>query len=345
MSSLLTRQSPGRAWRSFTTRVLLVIVLISIAILGHWVEREGLKDNLDGHISFTDVIYFTMITVSSVGYGDIVPVSTQARMFDAFVVTPIRLFVWLIFVGTAYDFLLKGFWETWKMRRIQRDLHNHIIVAGHGESGSEAVAELLRRGCKPESIVVIEQSDTAREAAASLGLNVMNADATRNATLEAARVSQAQTLIVSAGRDDTSILITLTAHGLAPHVPIHTVIRNRDNERLARTAGADTVINPASFAGLLLAGACHGPHIADYMADLAATDGRVSLSERPVSANELGKPLSALTTGLGVRIYRAGRPIGFWEPDANSLEAGDQIVEIVPKPETPPVQMPSGATA
>jgi len=326
----ITRQSPEGPWRSLALRVLLVLGLVSIAVIGHWIEREGLHDNLDGHVSFSDVLYFTMITVATVGYGDIAPVSDSARMFDAFVVTPIRLFVWLIFVGSAYDFLLRGALEKWKMRRIQNELHNHIIVAGHGESGSEAVAELLRRGSDADTILVIEPNDVPRAAAASLGLAVMNADATRNSTLEAARLSNARALIVSAGRDDTSILITLTAHGLAPHVPIRTVIKNRDNEPLARTAGAQTVINPASFAGLLLAGACHGAHIADYMADLAATDGRVSLSQRNVHSDEIGQPLSGLKTGLGVRIYRAGIPIGFWEAGAQALLAGDEIVEIVP---------------
>ena len=330
MSLILTRQAPGGPWRALALRIGLVALLVSIAILGHWIERDGLHDNLDGHISFTDVLYFTMITVATVGYGDIVPVTDSARLFDSFVVTPIRLFVWLIFIGTAYDFLLKGIWEGWKMRRIQDNLHNHIIVAGHGESGSEAVAELLRRGTAPTDILVIEPVAAPRVAAAALGLNVMDADATRNATLEAARLGRARALIVAAGRDDTSILITLTARGLAPHLPIRTVIKNRDNEPLARTAGADTVINPASFAGLLLAGACYGPHTADYMADLAATDGRVSLAERNIRSEEVGKPLSAITTGLGVRIYRAGQPIGFWEPGASALQPGDQIVEIVP---------------
>ena len=53
----------------------------------HWLERDGLKDNADGHISFIDVIYFTMISVTTTGYGDIVPLSERARLFDALVVT------------------------------------------------------------------------------------------------------------------------------------------------------------------------------------------------------------------------------------------------------------------
>ncbi|MBB6228144.1 voltage-gated potassium channel [Polymorphobacter multimanifer] len=327
---ILTRASPVSPWRSLGIRVLMVASLIAIAIAGHWFGRDGLHDNLDGVISFSDVLYFTMITVATVGFGDIVPVSEGQRLFATFVVTPIRLFVWLLFVGSAYEFLIKGAWETFRMTKIQEQLKGHIIVAGHGESGSQAVSELLRRGSLPQEILVIEQNEKARAAAVALGVNVMDADATRNATLEAARLKTARALIVSTGRDDTSILVTLTAHGLAPDVPIRTVIRHVDNETLARTAGADTVINPASFAGLLLAGACHGPHTADYLADLAATDGRVSLNERPVAPTEIGKSLADLESGLGLRIYRGELAIGFWEDGARTLKPGDMIVEIVP---------------
>ena len=135
---------------------------------------------------------------------------------------------------------------------------------------------------------------------------MLEGDATRNATLEAVQIGRAKCVAVAAGRDDTSILIVLTAHGLAPHVPISVVVRAEDNEDLARQAGATTVINPASFAGLLLAGSTHGPHIAEYMADLAAAEGRVALQERQVTAAEAGRPLSAIATGLGVRVYRGG---------------------------------------
>ena len=66
------------------------------------------------------------------------------------------------------------------------------------------------------------------------------------------------------------------------------------------------------------------------MADLAASGGKVRLSERLVRADEVGKPMSALTTGLGLRLYRAGRPIGFWEPEAQVLFSGDKLIEIIP---------------
>jgi voltage-gated potassium channel len=205
-----------------------------------------------------------------------------------------------------------------------------VIVAGFGTSGSEAVDELIARGTRPQDIVVIDADEDALERAETMGCAVLHADATRDKTLEAVRIDQAKAMIISAGRDDTSILMTLTARHLAPELKISIAVRNEDNELLARQAGATTVINPVSFAGLLLAGSTHGAHIADYIADLASSNGRVRLSERDVTPEECGKPLSAITKGLGVRVYRDGVPHGFWEPEARSLRPGDCIVEILP---------------
>lgn len=327
----LRRKAPTPVWVSLLLRILFAVLLVMVALAGHWFDRDGLRDNVDGHISFVDVLYFTMITITTVGYGDIVPVTDQSRMFDTFVVTPIRLFVWLIFMGTAYEFLFKQVWEKWRMSVIQKTLNGQVVVAGHGTSGAEAVSELIRRGTTPASIVVIDQNGNALRAAEACGTNVFDGDATRNITLEAVQIARASAIIVSAGRDDTSILIVLTARRLAPNVPISVVIRSEDNEALARQAGANTVINPASFAGLLLASSTHGAHIADYMADLANADGTVSLRQRDALGSEIGRPLSAIGTGLGLRIYRDGVPHGFWEPASMKLEAGDQIVEVVPR--------------
>jgi voltage-gated potassium channel len=325
----LRRKSPLPIWAQLGWRASLVVGLLILTLTVHWLERDGLKDTLDGHISFSDVVYFTMISITTTGYGDIVPISTGARMFDALVVTPIRIFFVLIFIGTAYTFVFRRTWDKWRMKRLQKTLCGHIVVAGFGTSGSEAVDELIARGTAAQNIVVIDASEAALERAESLGCAIVDADATRDKTLQAVRIADAQAMIVTAGRDDTSILITLTARHLAPNLPISIAVRNEDNELLARQAGATTVINPVSFAGLLLAGSTQGLHISDYIADLASSSGRVRLAERTVTDAECGKPLAALAQGLGVRIYRDGQPYGFWEPEAQALMPGDCIVEIL----------------
>ena len=330
----LKRRGRLPVWAQLGWRAALVVGLLAFAIILHWIERDGLADSHDGHVSFIDVIYFTMISITTTGYGDIVPVSNHTRLFDALVVTPIRIFFVLIFVGTAYTFVLRRTWEKWRMERLQHNLCNHIVVAGGGTSGSEAVDELIARGTPAHEIVVIDVESDALQRVEALGCLIVHADATRDRTLQEVRVREARGMIVTAGRDDTSILITLTARHLAPRLSISVAVRNEDNALLARQAGATTVINPVSFAGLLLASSTEGAHISDYLADLASSHGRVQLAERSVREDECGKALSQVSRGVGLRIYRDCRPIGFWEPEAARLLPGDVIVEILPTAQT-----------
>ena len=320
-------------WGDLGIRLGAALFLIFIVIMVHWWDREGLVDNLDGEVSFLDVIYFTMISITTTGFGDIAPISDRARLVEAVIVTPIRFAVFFIFVGTAYNFIIKRSWEKWRMARIQEKLSDHIVVLGFGISGSEAVDELVERGTDPSCIVVIDPSEDRLAEAEALGCNVMAADATRDETLKAVRISQAKNVLVSAGRDDTSILIVLTVRALAPDVPISVVVRADDNESLARQAGANNVINPVRFTGLLLAGSAKGEHIADYLADLASVSGRVQLVEREITEDECGCAISDLHSGgRGLRIYRDGRAIGFWEEECQNLQPGDIVVEIVATP-------------
>ncbi len=327
----LSRQVKLPVWADLALRFCLVIGLILLVILIHWLDRDGLVDHHDGHVSFIDVVYFTMISITTTGFGDITPVTDRARLIEALVITPVRVAVIFIFVGTAYRFVIKRSWESWRMARIQEGLTDHVVVLGFGVSGSQSVRELLERGIDPERIVVIDPGEDRLAEAEKLGVNVMRADATRDDTLKAVRVGSAQSVLVSAGRDDTSILIVLTVRHLAPDVPISVVVRAEDNEVLARQAGANNVINPVRFTGLLLAGSARGAHIADYFADLASVNGRVQLVERVITDEECGLSLTDLKTGgQGLRVYRNGRAIGFWEDECQSLEKGDVIVEIVP---------------
>jgi voltage-gated potassium channel len=318
-------------WGDISIRLGAAFFLLFVVIMIHWWDREGLVDVVDGEISFLDVVYFTMISVTTTGFGDIHPVTDGARLKEAIIVTPIRFAVFFIFVGTAYNFIIKRSWEKWRMARIQERLTDHVVVLGYGVSGSQSVEELIERGTDADQIVVVDPSEERLKEAEKLGVNVMAADATRDETLKAVRIQTAKNVLVSAGRDDTSILIVLTVRHLAPKVPISVVVRADDNELLARQAGANNVINPVRFTGLLLAGSASGPHIADYLADLASVSGRVHLVERVVTEDECGCSITDLSTGgRGLRIYRNGRAIGFWEEECQNLQPGDVIVEIVP---------------
>lgn len=327
----LRRKSKLNEWQQIAVRAMLMFGLLTLIVTFHWLERESLKDNYDGHVNFTDVIYFTMISATTTGYGDIVPITDRSRMFDAVIVTPIRIFFILILAGTAYTFVIKRTWHRFLMRRIQENLCDHIVVCGYGTSGTQTVDELIARGTDPSKIVVVDPNSAALVRAEDLGCAAMQGNATKDEALIAVRVDEARAIMISAGRDDTSILICLTARHLAPGVPISIAIRELDNELPARAAGATSVINPVSFAGLLLAGSVEGSGITEYLRDLASCGGKVRLHERQIEQFEVGKPLSEAAIGVGMRILRDGETIGFWEDGARELKAGDRIIEIIPE--------------
>jgi voltage-gated potassium channel len=253
LTTTLSRRSGGSPWRTLGVRAALAGGLLLAAFALLWFDRDGLKDQIDGHLTFGDVVYFTMITITTVGYGDIVPVSERARLIDAFLITPIRLFLWLIFLGTAFDMLFKRSWERWRMRQIQKKLNGHTVIAGFGRHGSAAAAELVAGGLDPSRLVVIDCKEESCAEARELGAAVLQGDASSDAMLKAVHIERAASLIVSAGRDDTSILIVLTARALAPKLPIAVTIATADNEDIAQHAGADQVINPIMVAARLLA--------------------------------------------------------------------------------------------
>lgn len=326
----LRRPNRLSPWGNLLIRAALVVGLILVALFGHWYHREALSDGFDGHVSFVDIVYFTAVTITTVGYGDITPTSEAARLFDALVVTPIRLFIWILFIGTAYSFVVRRSWEQWRMRAVQKKLADHFIIAGYGTTGGAAVHELLQNGVKPSEILVIDPDERRLEDARAEGCTTLQGDATKNITLQMANIEKARSFIACGGRDDTSALLVMSARQLNEDLSIAAIIKSEENEFLVKKAGADTVINPVALGGHLLARAATGSHVVDYLQDLVVASGRVQLVERVVEIGEVGGPLTACKGGMAVRIVRDGTYYGFWEPEAQKIEEGDVIVEIVP---------------
>jgi voltage-gated potassium channel len=325
----LRRQPRLRPAAQFGIRMAIMVGMIVFIVVFLWFERNSLRDSIDGHVSFSDVIYFAMISATTTGYGDIVPVTDRARLFDALVVTPIRVFFLLLLAGTAYTFMIKQTWNRWLMKLIQKKLRDHVLIAGFGVSNDKALEELLRRGTPPKRIVVIDDDREALDRAAECGVAVLHGDAARDETLQAAHVERASALLVSTGRDDSNILVVLTARKLSPVVKISVTIRETDNEDIAKQAGADTVINPVSFSGLLLASSLEGPYRAEYLNDLANSEGRVMLRERLVGEEEAGRSPEQICTGQVVRLIRGGQAHSANDPIFQSLRTGDRILEII----------------
>lgn len=327
----LQRKPALKVWQSLLLRGGLVVSLVAVALAGHWIDRDGLKDNIDNHVSFSDVVYFTAITVTTVGYGDIVPVSDRARMFDTFVVTPVRIFVWLIFLGTAYDFMFKRVLQRLRTAMIRKNLTGHTIICGFGAKGEYAARELVTAGKPSEQVVVVDPDQARIDVAVSMGLLGILGDATQNDVLKAARIAQAASVLVATSRDDVAALTVLSARQLNADVPISVTARAQENEDLLTQAGATCVLNPVRIGGHMLARSGTQRCAVAYLADLASSEGRVLLNERLARADEVGLALSQLETGLGLSLLRNGAIVSGPRED-QVVAAGDVVLEIVSGP-------------
>lgn len=322
------------AWspaRILATRFTLVLLLFGLVLSLLWWDREGLRDQHDGEISFSDVVYFTMITISTVGYGDIVPVSTSARLLDALVVTPIRLGVWFLFLGTAYQLIIRQYMEGYRMTKLQESLNGHIIVCGFGHTGLSTVKELMARGVRSDQIIIIDSLEARVRLAGSIGIAGFQADSTQESVLRDAVIENAKAVIIATGRDDASALTLLTARHLNPTVRIIVSAKEEENVKLFKQGGADAIVSPATFGGYILAAAVDQGHMVHYLDDLLTVRGNIALTERLVRPEEVGKTPADLKPDVLLRIYRDDRMLTFSELDHTSrLEAGDIMVLLTP---------------
>ena len=313
---------------SLVFRAMLVLLLLAAVFAVFLLDRSGLQDNIDGHVSVTDVLYFTMITVTTVGYGDIVPVSDPARLIDAFFVTPVRIFVWFIFLGTAYQFIIQRLIEEWRMTRLQRDLQDHVVLCGYGDSGSIAAGELLLRGWEPEQIVVIDSRRDEVQRAAEQGFIGLHGNASSEELLRVAGVPRAHSVIVSVGRDDTTVLVVLTIRELARNVRIIARVLEQENVKLVKSSGADVIVSPPRFGGYLMADAVESHGTVEFVSDMLSFRGDYQLQEREPRAQELGRAARDIEGVLVIEVRRNGQRIGCWHDKGVVVQLGDRLLVI-----------------
>ena len=322
--------SPARV---LGARLLLVFLLFCFVFTLLWADRDGLRDQVDGELSFSDVVYFTMITVTTVGYGDIVPVSTHTRLLDALVITPVRFGIWFLFLGTAYQLIIRQYMEEYRMAKLQANLDGHIIVCGFGHTGMSATKELLARGTQAGQIVVIDRLEERVRLAGTLGIAAFQADTTQESVLRDAVIDKAKAVIIAAGVDDANALILLTARHLNPKVRIIVSAKEEENVKLFKQGGADAILSPATFGGYILAAAVDQGHMVQYLDDLLTTGGHVALVERTVRPDEIGKSPAELHPDLLLRLYRKTTMYSYLKlNEAGPLQQDDIMVLFTSSP-------------
>ncbi len=305
--------------------IAVAIVLINWAIV--LAERDGYQDSADGTVSPIDALYYTTVTLSTTGYGDITPVTTAARLTNALIVTPMRFLFVLVLVGTTIQVLTERSRDQYRVARWRSRVQDHVVVCGYGTKGRSAVRALRQRGVAPNEVVVVDTEPEAVRQAAADGLVTVNGSSTSDAVLREAEVGRARAVVVAVSRDDAAVLTTLTVRQLAPGITVVAAVREEENADLVRQSGADSVITSSDAAGRLLGLATDSPRTVSVVEDLIAVGTGLDLLEREITPEEVGR--QPQSTGAPVlAVVRDGRTLAYDNAECATLQAGDRLVYV-----------------
>jgi voltage-gated potassium channel len=240
--------------------LLLVVVVLSAVAVYMWLGGP--------QVTLLDAFYMAVVTISTVGYSEIV--NTQSlpllRLFNIFfILIGIGIMLYVFSVSTA--FLVGGelnhiFWRR-RMQKLIRDMHDHLIICGAGETGTYLVKELLRTG---NVFVVIDHDEERLERIGQLGeVPVLKGEGGDEEVLTAARIHQARGLASVLPEDKDNLLLTVTARLLNPNLRI--VARCAEAgmvEKLLRH-GANAAISPNMIGGMRLASELIRPSVVNFL--------------------------------------------------------------------------------
>ena len=294
------------------------VVLLIAAIV--YADRDGYRDSAGGEIGFVDALYYSTVSVTTTGYGDIVPATRQARLLTTFVVTPMRVAFLVLVVSTTVEVLTASSRYLLRVQRWRRTVINHYVICGYGTKGRSAAASLLSKDVDIDQIVIVELDSGAADEANRDGHVVIIGDCTRESVLRRAGVDRASGVIIAVDRDDTAVLATLTVRLLNADARLVAAAKEEENSRILKRGGASVVVTSDEATGRLLGLALDSPHQAEMIEDLLLVGEGADLVERTVTPAELG---SAAPTGT-VAIVRDGRLI----PGTATLREGDRILGI-----------------
>ncbi len=266
--------------------VFFLVLLITTGTLGYMVI-EG--------FSFTDALYMTVITISTVGFREIRDLTLPGKMFTILII--------LAGLGTAAygltsitTFVVEGEFKYLVRRRFMEkrisELENHYIVCGSGKTGEHIIARMEKSG---EPFVVIEKDDEKAAELEEKNILVINGDATHEDILKKAQIDKAKGFISALSTDADNVFAVLTAREIAPHIYIVSRAIEENSSIKLRKAGADNTVSPNEIGGNRMASMVLRPVVVSFL-DIITRAGDVTLDLEEVKlcpgSNLIGKTLS-----------------------------------------------------
>ena len=327
----------GRSpWWELGRRLLLAVAILVATVLVVYVDRGAYRDvnDPDGHVGMVDAVYYTTVTLSTTGYGDIAPVADHARLINAFFITPARIAFLVLLIGTTLEVLASQGREQLRVARWRKKMSAHVVVIGYGTKGRAAVDTLVSNGADRGGIVVVDPGAEALQEAHADGLAVVTGDATRRDVLRRSGVEHADQVIITTNRDDSNVLATLTVRQLNPDVWIVAACREQENVALMRQSGADSVITSSDAVGRLLGLSSLSPTLGSVMEDLLTHGEGLEVAERDLLVSEVGRQPQRLPDQV-IAVVRDEKVYRYFDPVVSQLARGDRLVVVRPARELP----------
>ena len=323
-------------WWELGRRLLAALAILVGTVLLVYLDRKGYVDGNDptNTISFTDAIYYTTVTLSTTGYGDIAPVTDGARMVNAFVITPARIAFLVLLIGTTLEVLASQGRDMLRVSRWRKKMGHHVVVIGYGTKGRSAVETLVNNGLDREEVVIVDPSSVALADAHADGLAVVSGDATRREVLRRAGVAEADQIIITTNRDDSNVLAALTVRQLNPDAWIVAAVKEQENAPLMRQSGANSVITSSDAVGRLLGLSSLSPTLGSVMEDLLTYGEGLEVAERDLLVGEVGKQPQSLPDQV-ISVVRDEKVYRYFDPVVTQLARGDRLIVVRPAKELP----------
>ncbi len=255
--------------------ILLAIFLVALGTAGYMLIEDW---------PILDSVYMTVITLSTIGYGEVNPVSQTGRIFTLFlIVLGVGFFLYVI--GNVVQFLVEGrirlILGRHKLDKQINQLDNHYIVCGYGRMGRALCRYLIQKGLK---FVVLEKSAERVPVMNTDHVLYVTGEATIEENLFKAGIKRASNLIATLGTDADNVLLVLLAKGLNPDLYVVARASQNASKKPLYTAGADVVVSPFDIGARRIAHAILRPNVIRFLEYAFADESTdIHIEELPVS--------------------------------------------------------------
>ncbi|GFD95366.1 potassium transporter TrkA [Alteromonas sp. KUL154] len=291
--------------------------------------------------SFINALYMTIITISTIGFGEVHPFGTGEKLFTIGLIIS-SLFVFGYAVSSFSEYLISGqFFHQLKIKKVQKQieqLQGHTIVCGYGRNGKQAISKL--KNYKKQVVVVEKFNDVVRQLDEK-GVLTIQGDATLDETLLRAGIMNAENLITALPSDADNLFVVLTAKQLNRNCKVISRASKETSYSKLKIAGADNVIMPDKLGGSHMASLVVTPDVIEFV-DRLTIEGETTANLEEVAINDLPEKYIDKTildldlrkkTGCTIIGYRTPNKDYIINPEASvKLEIGGNLI-VLGRPE------------